>query len=182
MQDSEILQGLRQNDPSALHAAVFGYGAYVSTVLRNTGGGRLAVADVEELASDTFFVLWQNAARIRGQNLRAWLARTARNACIDFLRRQKENLPLEEATALDAASDPAHLAIRNMEADALLALLALLPNAEQEVLRRHYYQDQKVAQIALTLGITESAVKQRLSRGRARLRKELLKQNIYHAH
>jgi len=173
MQETELIARLRVDDEDALREIVFAYGAYVSAVVRNTGGGRLPVADIEELASAAFFALWQNAARLRGQNLKAWLARTARNACIDFLRRQKETLPLEEALLPADMADPEALAIRHMEEEAVRAALRHLRPAEREVMTRYYMYDQRVAQIATALGITESAVKQRLARGRENLRREL---------
>ncbi|MCL2672586.1 MAG: sigma-70 family RNA polymerase sigma factor [Clostridiales bacterium] len=173
MQETELLKRLRRDDEDALREIVFAYGAYVSAVVRNTGGGRLAVADIEELASTAFFALWQNAARLRGQNLKAWLARTARNACIDFLRRQRDALPLEESMFADGAADPEALAIWHMEEEAVRDALARLRPAEREVLTRYYMHNQRVAQIARALGVTESAVKQRLARGRENLRREL---------
>jgi len=164
VQDSEILQGLRQADQNALREAVHRYTAYVGTVICNTGNGRVAFADMEELASDCFLALWESAARVL--SLKAYLARCARNKTLNFLRGVRETYTLDEAAQYATPRNEVE------DTDIADALSRLRPN-EREVLTRHYYQNQKVAQIALALGITESAVKQRLARGREHLREEL---------
>ena len=48
-----------------------------------------------------------------------------------------------------------------------------MPEPEREIILRHYYYMQCVADIALALDINTNTVKTRLRRGRERLRKEL---------
>lgn len=169
MQDSDILNGLRQANPEALRHAVLKYTAYVGTVICNTGRGRLAFADTEELASDVFLALWQNAARVLA--LKAYLGRCARNKTLNFLRGLRETLPLNESNLASLPQD--ETADAAMDEEMLAAALARLRPAEREVLTRHYYQNEKVAQIACAMGLSESAVKQRLVRGRESLRREM---------
>lgn len=53
--------------------------------------------DAQDIASDFFIRLWEKADTYRfGGKHRAWLLTIARNMAIDFLRKQKRELPMEE--------------------------------------------------------------------------------------
>ena len=52
-----------------------------------------------------------------------------------------------------------------------------LEPVDREIFMRHYFWRQTVVQIAEEMGKNQSAVKSRLSRGREKLRKKLLKED-----
>lgn len=56
--------------------------------------------DAQDVASDFFIRLWERADTYRfGGKHRAWLLTIARNMAVDFLRKQKRELPVEEIGA-----------------------------------------------------------------------------------
>jgi RNA polymerase sigma factor (sigma-70 family) len=68
---------------------------------------------------------------------------------------------LERVEALIDAADPTN---------PLLAALAALPETQREAVRAHVLDEQPYAELAQRLGIPEATVRQRVSRGLARLR------------
>lgn len=56
--------------------------------------------DAQDIASDFFIRLWEKADTYKfGGKHRAWLLTIARNMTVDFLRKQKRELPVEEVEA-----------------------------------------------------------------------------------
>lgn len=123
-------------------------------------------ADAEDILQDVFCKrLYQAPAFDSPSHERNWLFRVALNLCRDEWRhKRRTDLPLERAT--DAAvPDP-------LAGQPLLAAVSCLPEAQRTVLHLHYYEGYDVKEIARLLGVTASAVKMRLKRGRDALRRE----------
>ena len=83
-------------------------------------------------------------------------------------------MPLpEDAVLVDPHTPESLLERRERAARVRSALLAMEP-VDREIFLRFYYYYEKIAQIAAAMGLTESAVKSRLSRGREKLKSRLL--------
>ena len=100
---------------------------------------------------------------------------TARNAGIDRYRalRRQNTLSLDDGLA-DAIADLAEF--DRMTAgpqDLVGALVAAMEPPDRDIFLRKYYLLESSRQIAAALGMSESAVNTRLSRGRDRLRRAL---------
>ncbi len=133
----------------------------------------------EDLAQETFLAAWQKLGELREPaKLRAWLCGIVRNLCANAARReQRRGGPPEslENVAEHAApeADPSAQAVSTEEAQLLWRSLAGLPEIYREPMVLFYRQEQSVAEVASALELSEDAVKQRLSRGRALLREGL---------
>lgn len=96
---------------------------------------------------------------------RAWVIRTAINACKDELRAfRRKTVPLEEAPEAAAPEAP-----RSEVLDAVMSL----PEKYREAIYLFYYEGYSVREIGQLTGRSEAAVSAHLSRGRKKLR-ELL--------
>ena len=100
---------------------------------------------------------------------KAWIIRTAINACKDHLRSAfyRRTVPLE-----DAASVAAPAAGESQLLDAMMAL----PKDYRIILHLFYYEEYSAQEIAHILGKSRSAVEQSLSRGRKKLRTNLMRE------
>lgn len=175
--DYELLTRLREKDQAALQRAIRRYSAYVAAVIRKTLGAQGSVQDVEELTSDAFVALWQNAAKLQDDSdLRYWLAVVARNASLKRLRSLKTEPTLEENLIFDQLSTEAAFDKEERIRQVRAAVDSMEP-VDREVFLRHYYWRQSVAQIAEDMSKNQSAVKSRLARGREKLRKVLCKED-----
>ena len=175
--EEQALRQMKQGSQDALAWFIQRYGAYVSTIIHNIIGQRMTNADVEEVASDVFLALWNNAGKILPNAARSWLATVARNTARSRLRRASDTLPLdEEAVIVDDRTPEATLERREQAVRVRMALLSLNP-VDREVFLRFYYYYQKTADIAADMGLNESTVRTKLNRGRAKLRDFLLRED-----
>ena len=177
MFDALLLGAVRRGSEHALGQLIDKYAAYVCVVIRNTAGERLTREDVEEVASDVFFALWENAGRV--EKLKGWLGTTARNKAKNKLREIRDDLPLANVPVSieDGAYDDT--LIRDYEQSAIKTAILLLEPPDREIFTQHYYNSQTVAAIAEETGMTEAAVKQRLVRGREKLRVFLISREVF---
>ena len=175
--EEQALWQMKQGSQDALAWFIQRYGAYVSTIIHNIIGQRMSNADVEEVASDVFLALWNNAGKILPNAARSWLATVARNTARSRLRRASDTLPLdEEAVIVDDRTPEATLERREQAVRVRMALLSLHP-VDREVFLRFYYYYQKTADIAADMGLNESTVRTKLNHGRAKLRDFLLRED-----
>ena len=177
--EEQALRQMKQGSQDALAWFIRKYGAYVSTIIYNVIGQRMSHADVEEVASDVFLALWNNASKIMPHAVKAWLGTVARNTARSRLRRAPDTLPLEEdAVIADDRAPEAALERRDQLERLHMALLSLSP-VDREVFLRFYYYYQKTADIAADMALNESTVRTKLNRGRTKLRDFLTREETY---
>ena len=129
-------------------------------------------ADAEDLAQDILVKVFRARGTLRDPHrLEAWIYGTARGAIIDYYRRRRptEELPAalaDEPAAFDEVGESMRRSVR--------MFVATLPDHYKRPLLLADFQGWSVARIAQKLGLGESAVKSRLARGRALVRKRLL--------
>ena len=141
--------------------------------------GRGAREDVEELTADVFLALWAHAGELDPeQGLRPWLGAVARNRAMDWLRTHKEAAPLPEDAAAPGGADPQAEAERREWAARLWDAVEGLDEPDRTLFLRYYYCGDKLKDIARALGLTQTAAKQRLFRGRKALRDTLTKGGV----
>lgn len=176
--DAELVQASRAGDRQAFGRIVRRYQSLVcSTAYSATG----SLERSEDVAQETFVTAWQQLPALRDPaSLRGWLRGIARNLANNALRRSgREPVQLADSAELSpelAASEPqpCDQAISNEEAALLWRSLAAMPETYREPLVLFYREHQSVEVVARALGLSEDAVKQRLSRGRLMLQAQVL--------
>ena len=172
MDEQQLLSRLRRGDEQALAAVIARFSAYVVTVIHNRSRGLLSLEDEDELASSTFFALWQSCRTVKAGSIHAWLGSVARNKTVDRLRRARMDMPLDEELA---GTDDFLLeeTVKKEQARQLRKAVALLSEVDREIIRRFYDLCQTAPEIAAVLGLTPSAVRMRLVRCREAIKNEL---------
>lgn len=170
MDERRLAEKLKARSRPALDQAVRRFTPYVGTVICRTLSGRAAREDVEELAADVFLALWEHAPDLDpAQGLRPWLAAVARNQAVDFLRRLRSAAPLPE-DAPAPGGGPEDLLVRRDQAARLWEAVEELGEPDRTLFIRYYYEDASLKETALELGLSQTAAKQRLFRGRKKLK------------
>ena len=163
MEDSKLIRSIKLGRRGALDRAIAKYSGYAAAVARGVLGPQASREDLEEIVADVFVALWRSAARLdETRPLKSYLAAIARNAAVDRLRRRR----------------PEAEVLRREQAETLRRLLLEMPADDREIFVRFYYYRQTVREIAQIIGMNESTVKARLSRGRAKLREKLTKEGM----
>lgn len=132
----------------------------------------------EDLMSDVFFDVWQQAGRFEGRSsVSTWVLSIARfKALSSFRQKQHEALEPETEDALeDDADNPEVIMQKSSKADALRLCIKALSSAHREVIDLVYYHERSVEEVSTILGIPENTVKTRMFHARKRL-SELLQQ------
>ncbi|HUR60049.1 MAG TPA: RNA polymerase sigma factor SigZ [Opitutaceae bacterium] len=126
----------------------------------------------DDLTQETLLKVYRSRATLRdGQRLEAWLYRIARTTLIDHYRRSR---PSEELPAMLAAEPADEVgALRQALSGSLRRFLAELPELYREPVRLAELEGMPLAHIARQLGLSVTAVKSRVRRGRALLKKKL---------
>ena len=140
------------------------YRAYGSTLYRFCLLQMKNPADAEDILQEVFYKrLYRAPSFASPEHERRWLFRVALNQCRDAWKHSsRSELPLETASP---AVTPEELG--------LLEQVASLPEKLRTVIHLHYYEGYDVREIAQLLGVTVSAVKMRMKRGREALRERL---------
>lgn len=122
-------------------------------------------ADAEDVLQEVFVKrLCQAPDFETPEHERRWLFRVALNRCRDeWKHRRRREEPLEAVAWKEAPPEDREL----------LNQVAALPEKQRTAIHLHYYEGYSVEEIAKLLGVTASAVKMRLKRGREALRREM---------
>ena len=175
MDELKLVKKLNKRSRSAFDQAIARYTPYVSAVILRTLAGHACREDVEELCADVFVALWTHADQLDPeQGIRPWLAVVSKNKATDWLRRQRPSFSIPE-DAPDPSPGPEELAQRRDQSARLWAAVDALEEPDRTLFVRYYYEEDKLKTIAAELGMSQTAAKQRLFRGRKILKAALQK-------
>ncbi|GHJ45251.1 hypothetical protein Cs7R123_25930 [Catellatospora sp. TT07R-123] len=136
---------------------------------------RRAGADTAgDVVAATFLVAWRRFAELPADHARAWLYATARQVIANEVRGRTRRDRLAARAAADAGTPVADHAGQVDEQLRVRAVLDRLSPADQEVLRLIEWDGLDVAEAALVLGCSRTALKVRLHRARRRFAQRLL--------
>lgn len=122
--------------------------------------------DIQDVLQEVFLKYMDKAPAFRDEeHEKAWMIRTTVNLCKDFLRfnRRHAYVSLEQ---LDTACEIP-------EDHEIMKEVLLLPPKYKTVLLLHYIEGYRLKEISQILGISESAAKKRLQRGKEALKQKL---------
>lgn len=134
--------------------------------------------EAEDIALETFCKLWRLIDRFDNvNNLRAFLYVTVRNNCFDYLRHRQHVLAAQKEILLRDDTVESYCQHFGHD-DALVAQLIgecidQLPQQARRIFKMFYYDELSTAQIAITLGMAEQAVRNNKTRA-VNLLKEML--------
>jgi RNA polymerase sigma-70 factor (ECF subfamily) len=130
----------------------------------------------EDLLSDVFFDVWQQAGRFEGRAaVTTWLLSIARFKALSA-RRRRTHAELDEtieATVVDSADNP-EIALQKKSRGELVrtALMKLSPH-HREIIDLVYYHEKSIEDCALILGIPAATVKTRMFYARKKLAEQV---------
>jgi RNA polymerase sigma-70 factor (ECF subfamily) len=132
------------------------------------------VADPEDAAdvlAETFLVAWRRLDALPPNNqARFWLIGVARRALANQRRGEDRRSKLVGRLRTELAVDLAQVPVDTPDGSEVLAALATLEPADQELLRLNAWEGFGPSEAASVLGISSVAARSRLHRARRRLR------------
>ena len=173
--EAELVRRFRSGDTGAFDEIVESYSARVFSValhlLRDRG-------DAEAIVDETFQRVRRGLPTFQGESLATWIqdiaTKLSRNQYWYSQRRhlQGRSDTFSDLVAGDAATAPKQTVVKEF-AELVTVCMAKLEGPEQEILTMRTVLNQSYDEIAAALGISEGAVKSRISRARGLLRDQL---------
>lgn len=129
-------------------------------------------ATADDLMQETLLKVYRSHVSLReDERLKAWLYRIARRTLIDYYgkRRPSEELP----ASLESGSEDEASVVRDAVLISTIRYIEELPDAYRVPLQLSELEGIPMAKVAIRLGLSLTAVKSRIRRGRQMLKKML---------
>ena len=162
MKNKNEIKKYKKNNELDLEKIIDEFSGYVYKIIKNMA--TLSDEDIEEIVSDTFFVLWKNKEKLDDERpLSSYIAGNINVdisnyenilqdcAKMDMICEQREKISIIEKT------------VKSMKEDDIF------------IFNCYYYSSMKINEIANILNVSEFNVKSRLYRIRKKIKKELAK-------
>jgi len=160
--DSQAIQRALTGDETALAQI---YDAYARPVYRYHYSRVGNAADAEDLTSQTFMAVLEALPRYQHRGrFTAWMFQIARNKAMDHFRGNHNESHVSESVADAAQADALESVDRNESRAELKALMRILSEDEQELLRLRFTAELSFVQIGHLLGRREDAVRKSIRR------------------
>lgn len=184
--NAETLELMLQTElPAAARGDHGAYGRIVLACQNTVTAIALAitrdVAASEDIAQEAFLKAWQQLDRLKNAaSFLPWLRQITRNLARDHLRANRnkplsgEDADLAIRMAADPSPTPGERLLRTEEEIVATEIISALPEESRETLLLYYREGQSSRQVATLLGLSDAAVRKRLSRARGTVREEML--------
>lgn len=165
---------LKKGNEEALDFIIARYGGLVHAISYRilSSFGQYAV---DECVNDVFLSIWQNAAQFSGEaeDFKKWAGTIAKFKAIDRYRSLEKKKTREQADE-QLEEQPATLDIQTLllekeQKNALLLAVSELPETDRDIFMMKYFLELSSQEIADRLGMTITAIDNRLYRGRKKL-------------
>jgi len=133
--------------------------------------------DAEDLRQEVFLKVYNNLSNLKQpEKFASWLRTITRNACKSWLSKPTPSaMPIHSIAEYEYCIPSCHATIEAREEQSLLQnLINDLPLDYRTVINLHYFQHQKVSEIAAFLSLPESTVKWRIHMARKMLKEKAL--------
>ena len=174
--DVQLIQRILSGDEAAFGILVDKYQKSVHALAWRKVGD---FHDAEEITQDTFLQVYKKLPTLKDPyKFAGWLYVIANRLCIDWIRKKYlaiqslEDTPVEDiekSSYTHHVSEQSEIAISEHRREIVKKLLAKLPESERTVMTLHYLGEMTVKEISKFLGVSVSAIHNRLYRARKRL-------------
>ena len=175
--DVQLIQRILSGDEVAFNVLVGKYQKSVHALAWRKIGD---FHDAEEITQDTFLQVYKKLPTLKDPyKFAGWLYVIANRLCIDWIRKKNlaiqslENTPVEEiekSSYTHHVLEQSELANSELRCELVKKLLAKLSESERTVMTLHYLGEMTVKEISKFLGLSASAIHNRLYRARKRLK------------
>ena len=167
--DRALLQSVISGGGDALAAL---YDRHAPAVTRYAWALAADAHDVEEILQDTFVTLWRAAARIQlvDSSVLPWLLVTCRNHAANLARKRARHrtVPIPEGLPTSDRT------IAQEQLRWVMEEISTLDAIDRQVCEMCLIEGRPYQEVATLLGTSVGAIKQRVARSRARLRKVVI--------
>lgn len=178
MKQHKLLKDYIEKSELNIEQIINDYSGYVYTIIKNISNQEFKQEDIEEMISDTFFVLWKNAYKINeNDQISSYLSGVVNNIIKKKKREIKANLNIEDYENILQEQNQVDNIYENQNKIKIMEkALENMVKEDSDIFELFYYSGKKVKEIAKQLNITEFKVKTRLYRIRKKIKQSLEKE------
>ena len=165
-----LVSRIKEGDRTAMRTLYDRYSGYVMAVALRYVPDR---DDVQDVVQDSFVKIFTSIGSFsyRGEgSLKAWMGRIVANMSLDFLRKNKT---LSFTSDLPNIADEPEPDIGGVSDEALMSMIARLPDGYRVVLNMFVFEQRSHKEIAEQLGIKESSSASQYLRAKKLLAKKI---------
>jgi RNA polymerase sigma-70 factor, ECF subfamily len=166
--DEDLIKRIAAGDRLALDALYRRHGVNLYRFVLRLAHNE---ATAEDILSDVFFIVWQQAGRFEGRSsVSTWLFAITRFKALTA-RRERQHLELgpDEYEIEDPGEGPENHLQKADKSKIIECCLKRLSTAHREVIDLVYYHEKSIKEVGEILGIPENTVKTRMFHARKHL-------------
>jgi len=171
VQDEEIIERIKKKDYAGLEELLAVYGDSMLRTIHSVLSQPHEVSERQDVANEVFYEVWQKIAAYQPERSRliTWLLLISRSRAIDHKRKLNKR-SLEEKPV-----DEQELAIEEspLTKETFLCFIEDLEALDQRIFLLYYFYQESPETIAEQTDLNVSAIYNRLSRGRKRLKERM---------
>ena len=171
------IEKYKNNQKLDLEKVIDEYSGYVYSIIRNMASEYLSEEDIEEIVSDTFFILWKNTDKLDDERvLSSYIAGITKNLVKEKRRVIKINFDISEYENIMQDNVKVDMICEQREkVNVLEKTVKQLKEDDILIFNLYYYSFMKISEISNVLNISDFNVKMRLHRIRKKIKKEFSK-------
>ncbi len=171
MQDEEIIERIKKKDYAGLEELLAVYGDSMLRTIHSVLSQPHEVSERQDVANEVFYEVWQKIAAYQPERSRliTWLLLISRSRAIDHKRK------LNKRSLEEKLFDEQELAIEDspLTKENFLGFIEDLEALDQRIFLLYYFYQESPETIAEQTDLNISAIYNRLSRGRKRLKERM---------
>ena len=171
MRDEEIIERIKKKDYAGLEELLAVYGDSMLRTIHSVLSQPHEVSERQDVANEVFYEVWQKIAAYQPERSRliTWLLLISRSRAIDHKRKlNKRSLEEKPVDEQELAIEESPLTKENF-----LCFIEDLEALDQRIFLLYYFYQESPETIAEQTDLNVSAIYNRLSRGRKRLKERM---------
>lgn len=172
MKDKLIVRHIKRCNQKGMEMLIDNYNGLLTSVVRRHISPLLQYE--EECISDILFQIWENidSFNIKENDFKNWICAIAKYKAIDYKRKYINKMDIEIDNSIPY--EDKNLARLEIQEE-INEILSILNEKDKELFTRYYLNGDKLEEIATESDTNITNLHSRLSRGRKKIRKNILK-------
>lgn len=177
MEKKKEIKEYKNNNNIDLEKIIDEYSGYIYKIINNMIKQYLSNEDIEEIVSDTFFILWKNREKLHDDKLlSSYIAGIVRNLVREKTRVINIDADISDYQNIIQDFVKVDMICEQRERISIIEkTLKCMKKQDIDIFNLYYYSSMKINEISNILNISKFNVKSRLYRIRKKIKKELEK-------
>jgi RNA polymerase sigma-70 factor, ECF subfamily len=177
--EENFILHLKNKNEKALHYVIDSYGYIIKSIVKKHLYNLEKIQ--EECINDVLLAVWYHIDSFNKDknSFQNWIAAISKYKCIDYKRKYLKLLEEQDIDnqCIESSFIVEMEVIKNDFSEEMTSLLSNLKATDRELFIKHYAEQKDINIISKEMGIKTSAIYNRLSRGRSKLRAILETEN-----